>query len=117
MTIIAFAENLVDGKIYELFIGDSLPTIQGIEPVSISINGVLYPVIDSFRGDLVVSGRLRGAHLDKCNCVMLPFRLRLVFGSNGMPSGVAHFTAFSCDLCDVKYYGPVGSPQPPVTGN
>lgn len=97
--------NPIDYCFYMLWIGQFLPwdQIVGTEPVSlvIGVDGTVYPLIDR-AGNIVVAGRLRGAHAE--NCVIVPHKYRLQFGTNGMPTAVSHFVVYE-GLCAMRYNG------------
>lgn len=106
MTIVTNIAPLEDYAIYLLSIGTAFPNFSGIEPVSLSINGVLYPLIDCF-GNVVIAGKLRDGQSMGCGDVRTA-KFRLGFGSNGLPAAIPHFTVFD-GLCPMTYNGTAGS--------
>ena len=91
---------------YILYIGEAFPAFVGTEAVSLSIDGILYPLIDN-AGNVVVAGKLRDGKLVNCGNI-LSAKYRLQFGSNGLPAAVPHFVIRD-GLCPMIYNGAAGS--------
>jgi len=103
--------ELDNRRIYILFIGTDFPTNVGTEAVSLLIDGVEYPVIDSF-GNRVVLGRMRDGIFGEYGNIETA-KYRLGFGTDGLPASIPHFVVFN-GLCPMRFNGPAGSPQPPT---
>lgn len=78
-------EQFIDYKVYTLELCNALPPHTGVETVTITAGGQVYPVEDR-AGNNLHCGRLRGHH-----------RYRMVFGSD--PS---HFLIFN-GLCPMQF--------------
>ena len=100
--------QLRDYETYRLAIAQELPANVGTEAVRVSINGEMVPLIDN-AGNIVVAGKIRGGMFFGPN--VRGSLLRLQFGSNGLPSAVAHFVVHD-GLRPMRYNGTAGAENP-----